>query len=95
MRSRQQKEVEKAKEETRKEKDAQEEKHLRRKDLAGFSTQNKVATKETSVLLSTEQETKEVETAVPRGNAEESEVERETETKDTASLNKEKEQVLE
>jgi hypothetical protein len=52
-------------------------------------------TKETSVLLSTERETKEAETVVPRGLAEENVEERKKETKEEASLNKERAQGLE
>ena len=88
MPSRQQKEEEKAREETQKEKDAQKEKHLREKDLASFLTQNEVARKETSVLLSTKEKTKETETVVPRGDAEENAAARET--KEPANLTKER-----
>jgi hypothetical protein len=92
MRSRQQKEEVKAREETQA-KDAQEEKHLPEKDLVSFSTQNEVARKETSVLLSTKEKTKETETVVPRGDAEVNAVERET--KEPANLTKERAQALE
>ena len=92
MRSQQQKEEAK---EARKAqvKDAQEEKHLPGKDLVSFSTQNAVARKETSVLLSTKEKTKETETVVPRGDAEANAVERETE--EPANLTKERAQALE
>ena len=98
MRSQQQKEEAK---EARKAqvKDAQEEKHLPDlsiligKDLVSFSTQNAVARKETSVLLSTKEKTKETETVVPRGDVEANAVERETE--EPANLTKERAQALE
>ena len=92
MRSQQQKEEVKAKR-TQVKEDAQEAKHLPEKAFVSFSTQNEVAKRETSVLLSTKEKTKETETVVPRGDAEANAVERET--KEPANLTKERAQALE
>jgi hypothetical protein len=92
MRSQQQKEEVKAKR-TQVKEDAQEVKHLPEKAFVSFLTQNEVARRETSVLLSTKEKTKETETAVLRGDAEGNVAERET--KEPASLNKERAQALE
>ena len=92
MRSRQQKEEVKARR-TRVKEDAQEVKRLPEKAFVSFLTQNEAATRETSVLLSTKEKTKETETVVPRGDAEANAAEKETE--EPARLTKERAQALE